>query len=66
MNKLLIITFLFIAVQDSTKVDTTMKPMVSIFEERSEIQKMENINNKLDSILIKLQKRKNDTLNLKL
>lgn len=62
MNKLLIIPFLFVAVQDTTKVDTLLKPMVSIFEQRSEIQQMEDICVKLDSILLKIQKRKNDTL----
>ena len=51
--------------RDTTKRDT-LKPMVSIFKQRSEVQKMEDICVKLYSILIKIQKRKNDTLKLKL
>ena len=73
MNGLFAIPFLFVAVQDTTKVDTILRPIVSIFEQsKSEqiqkqfdvsIVKMDTMNAKLDSIILKLQKRKNDTLN---
>ena len=55
-------------VRDTTKVDTTLKPMVSIFKEsKSEqiqnqfdvnIVKMDTMNAKLDSIVTILKKRK--------
>lgn len=76
MNSLfIIIPFLFIATQDTTKTDTILRPVVSIFEQsKSEKLKeqfknnaimLDTIDTKLDSIIMILKKRKNDTLNLK-
>lgn len=63
MNKLLIIPFLFILADqpDSTKVDTAQKPMKLFFEQRTNEQRAEDINIKLDSILVKLQAMNDST-----
>jgi len=64
MKILLIISILF-CLQDSVKTDTVkvQKPVKLFFAQNTVIQKAENINAKLDSLIVILQK--NDSINLK-
>jgi hypothetical protein len=67
MRILFIILFtIFFCPQDSTKVKKNLKMQKDTLIVNSSIQKMNDLSTKLDSIIIKLQKRKNDTLNLQL
>lgn len=59
MKILLAISILF-CLQDTTRVDT-LKPIKLFFEKSNIEQRAEDINIKLDSLLIRLQ-TKNDTL----
>ena len=62
MKIFLIIPILF-CLQDSVKIDTVkvQKPMKMFFAQNTAVQKAEDINMKLDSLLIKLQERKDST-----
>ncbi len=62
--KILIIIPLLFCLQDTTRVDTIQKPVKLFFEQKTCEQRAEDINLKLDLLLVKLQ-QKNDTINLK-
>ncbi len=62
--KILIIIPLLFCLQDTTRVDT-LKPVKLFFEQKTCEQRAEDINFKLDLLLVKLQEAKNDTINLK-
>jgi len=64
MKILLISIPLLFCVPDSTKVDTTHKDLKLFFEQKSVEQRAEDIDKKLDLLLVRLQEKK-DSTNLK-
>jgi len=60
MKTLFIIPLLF-CLQDSVKVDTTQKEMELFFQQKTNVQRAEDINVKLDELIKKLE-AKQDTI----
>lgn len=61
MKILLISIPLLFCVPDSTKVDTIQKPIQLFFEQKTVEQRAEDINIKLDLLLVKLKEKKDST-----